>query len=124
MTKAAAIYNFWSSFNLTAYEENSVPTGNDAPTFPYITFSFSSDSFGDEVAMSASLWYRSSSWVECNAKTEEISTRIGRGGVMLSCDGGAIWLKKGQPFAQNMSDDSDSMIKRKYLNLVAEFITE
>ena len=35
MTKAAAIYQFWNSFGLTAYEENSVPT--DA-TFPYITY--------------------------------------------------------------------------------------
>lgn len=124
MTKAGAFYNFWSSFDLDAYEENSVPTGDDAPSYPYITYSLSTDDFGSEIPVTASLWYRSTSWVECNSKTEEIGTRIGRGGVMLSCDGGAVWLKKGQPFAQNMSDNSDSMIKRKYLNIVAEFITE
>ena len=32
MTKAAAIYQFWSGFGLTAYEENTVP--EDA-AFPY-----------------------------------------------------------------------------------------
>ena len=31
MTKSAAIYQFWSSFGLTAYEENTVPTDADFP---------------------------------------------------------------------------------------------
>ena len=119
MTKAAAIYNFWNSF-LTAYEENSVPT--DA-TFPYITYQLVTDSFDTDVQMTASIWYRGSSWIEANAKAEEISNYIGRGGVFLNCDGGKIWIKRGTPFAQNMGDDTDNLIKRKYLNITAEFFT-
>jgi hypothetical protein len=61
--------------------------------------------------------------VEANAKAEEISQTIGRGGIFLKCDGGSIWLKRGTPFAQNMGDDSDNLIKRKYLNITAEFFT-
>ena len=57
------------------------------------------------------------------AKTEEISQKISRGGKIISCDGGAIWLKRGQPFAQNMGDESDNLIKRKYLNIAVEFMT-
>ena len=120
MTKAAAIYQFWSSFGLTAYEENTVP---DDATFPYITYQLVTDSFDREVPVTASLWYRSESWTAINAKTEEISQEISRGGKILSCDGGAIWLKRGQPFAQNMGDESDDLIKRKYLNITAEFLT-
>ena len=120
MTKAAAIYQFWNSFGLTAYEENSVPT--DA-AFPYITYQLVTDSFDREIPLTASLWYRSESWTAINAKTEEISQEISRGGKILSCDGGAIWLKRGQPFSQNMGDESDDLIKRKYLNITAEFIT-
>lgn len=120
MTKAAAIYQFWSGFGLTAYEENTVPT--DA-VFPYITYQLVTDSFDREVAVSASLWYRSESWTGINAKTEEISQKISRGGKIISCDDGAIWLKRGQPFAQNMGDESDNLIKRKYLNITAEFMT-
>ena len=120
MTKAAAIYQFWSGFGLTAYEENTVPT--DA-AFPYITYQLVTDSFDREVPVTASLWYRSESWTAINAKTEEISQTISRGGKIISCDGGAIWLKRGQPFAQNMGDESDDLIKRKYLNITAEFIT-
>ena len=123
MTKAAAIYQFWSGFGLTAYEENAVPTGDDGAEFPYITYQLVTDSFDREVAATASLWYRSESWTEINAKTEEISQKISRGGKIITCDGGAIWLKRGQPFAQNMGDKSDYLIKRKYLNITAEFIT-
>ena len=120
MTKAAAIYQFWSGFGLTAYEENTVPT--DA-AFPYITYQLVTDSFAHEATVTESLWYRSESWTAINAKTEEISQKISRGGKGISCDGGAIWLKRGQPFAQSMGDESDDLIKRKYLNITAEFMT-
>lgn len=120
MTKAAAIYQFWNSFGLTAYEENTVP--HDA-TFPYITYQLVTDSFDREIPLAASIWYRSESWTDINAKTEEISQKISRGGKIIPCDGGAIWLKRGQPFSQNMRDESDDLIKRKYLNITAEFMT-
>ena len=120
MTKAAAIYQFWNIFGLTAYEENTVP---DDATFPYITYQLVTDSFDREVAVAASLWYRGESWTDINAKTEEISADIGIGGKIIKCDGGRIWIKRGQPFAQNMGDESDDLIKRKYLNLTFEFLT-
>ena len=120
MTKAAAIYQFWNSFSLTAYEENTVP---DDAKYPYITYQLVTDSFDREVPVTASLWYRSESWTAINAKTEEISHKISRGGKIIACDGGAIWIKRGQPFAQNMGGESDNLIKRKYLNITAEFMT-
>ena len=120
MTKAAAIYQFWSSFGLTAYEESTVPT--DA-AFPYITYQLVTDSFEREIPLTASIWYRSESWANINAKAEEISQKISRGGTIISCDGGAIWLKRGQPFAQSMGDESDDLIKRKYINITAEYLT-
>ena len=120
MTKAAAIYQFWSGFGLTAYEENTV---SDDAKFPYITYQLVTDSFDREIQLTASLWYRSESWTAINAKTEEISQKISRGGKIIPCDGGAIWLKRGQPFAQSMGDESDDLIKRKYLNITAEFVT-
>ena len=120
MTKAAAIYQFWNSFGLTAYEENSVPDDAD---FPYITYQFVTDSFDREIPLTVSIWYRSESWTAINAKTEEISQKISRGGKVIPCEGGVIWLKRGQPFAQSMGDESDNLIKRKYLNITAEFMT-
>ncbi len=123
MTKAAAIQAFWISFGLDAFEENAVPTGADAPKFPYITYELVTDSFSADVSMVASLWYRDTSWRPANAKAEEISTFIGRSGRMIPCDGGAVWLRRGSPFTQNMGDETDDMIKRKYINITAEYIT-
>ena len=120
MTKAAAIYQFWSSFGLTAYEENTVPT--DA-AFPYVTYQLVTDSFDREVAATVSLWYRGESWTAINAKTEEIAQHIGLGGKIIKCDGGRIWIKRGRPFAQNMGDESDDLVKRKYLNVNIEYFT-
>ena len=120
MTKAAAIYQFWNGFGLKAYEENTVPDDAD---FPYITYQLVTDSFDREIPLTASIWYRSESWAGINSKAEEISQKISRGGKIIACDGGAVWLKRGQPFAQNMGDESDDLIKRKYLNITAEFMT-
>lgn len=120
MNKAAAIHQFWSGFGLTAYEENTVPS---EATFPYITYQLVTDAFDTDVPMTASLWYRGESWVDINAKEREISAYIGIGGVIIKRSDGRIWLKKGTPFAQNMGDESDNLIKRKYLNVTAEFLT-
>ena len=121
MTKAAAIYQFWNGFGLTAYEENTVPT--DA-AFPYVTYQLVTDSLDREVAATASLWYRGESWTAINSKTEEISKKIGASGKKIAVDGGGIWIKRGQPFAQNMGDESDDLIKRKYINISIVFITQ
>lgn len=121
MTKGAAIFDFWSGFGLTAYEENTVPT---EAKYPYITYQLITDSFGNEVAPVASLWYRSESWKPINDKTEEISKKIGRGGIVIPCDNGRIWIKRGQPFAQNMGDDSDDLIRRKLINITVEYLTQ
>ena len=119
MTKAAAIYQFWSGFGLTAYEENTVP--EDA-AFPYVTYQLVTDGFDREVSATASLWYRSESWKDINAKTDEIAKHIDDAGT-IQIDNGRLWIKRGTPFAQSMGDESDNMIKRKYLNLVYEFLT-
>ena len=123
MTKEAALQAFFSSFGLPAYEENAVPTGEDPPAFPYLTYSVATDSFGTDVPLSCSLWYRDTSWKAANAKTREISEDIGIGGKLLPCDGGSIWIRRGSPFAQSMGDESDELIKRKYINITAEFFT-
>ena len=123
MTKEQALHSFWSSFGLTAYEENSVPSGENKPDLPYITYSVSTDSFGNDVALNANLWYRGTSWSVVNDKAAEISAAISSGGKLLDCDGGCIWVKRGTPFAQNMSDPMDDLIKRKYINITVEFLT-
>lgn len=121
--KEQVLHNFWSGFGIPAYDESTVPTGENAPQFPYITYNVAVDSIGNEVALTASLWYRSSSWSAITQKFDEISNEIGYGGKLFGYDSGALWVKRGTPFGQRMADDSDDMIRRIYLNVDAEFIS-
>lgn len=123
MNRYAALHAFYASFGLKAYEENTVPTGNGAPDFPYLTYNVITDSFGADVPLSLSLWYRETTLKNINAKADEISAAIGGTGIFIPCDDGGIWLRRGSPFAQNMRDPEDDDIIRKYINLVAEYIT-
>lgn len=120
MDKAQAINSFWNSFGLPAYDENTVP--KDAP-MPRITYSVATDQLGSVIALSASIWYRSSSWKDITLKTKEIEKHLGEhGGDVIKLDDGYVYLCKGTPFAQRMSDPDDS-IRRVYINIQAEFLT-
>lgn len=124
MTKAAALYQFFSGFGLDAYEENSVYALEGVPDFPYLTYEVQTDFFGDnDTPISCSLWYRSSSWKSANEKVEEISAAIGRSGKVVEIDGGFLLFMRGSPFAQSMGDPSDDMIKRKLLNIRVRYYT-
>ena len=41
----------------------------------------------------------------------------------IPCDGGYIWLKRGSPFCQSLKYEDDNSIKRRYINLTAEYLT-
>lgn len=120
MTPAAAVCSFMAGFGIPAYAATSVP---DDATFPYITYELSVDDFwGGEVALAMDIWYRGDSEAWPNAKAREVSKAF-VGCKCIPCDGGGIVLKKGSPFCQSMGDPADDKIKRRHVNLTAEFIT-
>lgn len=119
MNKIQALHSFWNGFSLKAYDEYSVP---DDANLPYITYEVSSDDFGNAIAQTASLWYRSSSWSEVTAKEQEIANYITKGGRIVRYDGGSFWIQKASPWAQRMDDPSDDMIRRIILNVTVEFL--
>lgn len=123
MDKEQSIHSFWSSFGLPAYDEQTIPTGKDSPQLPYITYEVVTGNIDDPVSLSASIWYRSTSWKDVTAKLHEVEEYIGYGGRIIKLDDGRMFITRGSPFAQRMSDDSDSMIRRIYINVTAEFFT-
>lgn len=123
MTKQQALNAFFNRFG-TFYEVNAVPGGTNRPAFPYGTFEVAEDSWGGEVAISASWWERSSRWAAAEIKANEIAAAVGRGGVIIHCDGGGMWIKPGTPFIRNMGDEADSALKRKIFNFSIEYVTE
>lgn len=120
MTKAAALQAFFERF-LPSYAASAVP---DDVQFPYLTYELITSAWEEgEVGMTVNLWYYTTSEAEPNAKAQDMSDKIGMSGILLPCDGGAIWIKRGSPWCQSLRDDSDPMIKRRYINVTAEYLT-
>lgn len=118
-TKAKAINGFFNGV-MRSYPQSAVP--DDAKT-PYMTYAWNEGSFGDEnQAITVNIYARTDSEAEINAMARKLSDAIGRGGHVISCDDGAIWLKRGSPWCQAAPYD-DLSIKRRYINVSAEFLT-
>ena len=121
MDKSQAIHAFWSSFGIPAYDENTVP---DDAEMPYITYNVVINNVGGVTLLTASVWYRSTSWAEISTKVDEIGEKLAsKGFYSARLNNGIMWLVQGTPFAQRMSDPEDDMIRRYYLNVTAEFLT-
>ena len=124
MDKAQAIHNFWSGFGIHAYDENTLPSDkNNAPEMPYITYSVYEDKIENQIPLTANLWYRSTKWQEISEKLKEIEEYLYEMDRPIKIDGGYLYLFEGTPFAQRMSDPSDDMVRRIYINVTAEFLT-
>lgn len=117
--KDQALHDFWAGFGLTAYDENTVPENAEMPR---LTYNVVLASFNEPQAMTASLWYRTRSWEEISDKAAQIAREIGRGGKIVHYDGGAVWIKRGSPFSQRVSDEDDT-IRRILINIEAEFLS-
>lgn len=127
MTKDKALHAWFQSFGIPFYPASSVPSPPKEPDgviFPYGTYELITSAWSEgEVGLTVNLWYYTESEAVPNAKAQEISDTIGMGGALVPCDEGAIWLKRGSPWCQNLQDDSDHNIKRRYLNITAEYLT-
>ncbi len=121
MTKSQVIHEFFASFGLPAYTTTSVP---ETVEFPYLTYTPIVGAWEDIASVTCELWYYTTSEAIPNAKAQEISDRIGLGGIVLKCDGGRIWIRRGSPFSQSLRDEVSADIKRRYINIYIEFLTE
>lgn len=120
MDRYQAQYNFWNGFNVTAYEENSVPDV-DAVSYPYITYQAVTAPFDGDVAVNASIWTRDTSWAVADGLADAIEASLKSGGTVLNYTGGMIWVTAATPFAQSMGDPNDDRIKRKLLSVMLHF---
>lgn len=121
MTKDKALHAWFSDF-MVSFPLTSVP---EDVLFPYLTYEPVFDTWDSgEVGLAVNLWFYTESEAFPNAKALELSRRIGPGGVFVKCDGGYIWIKRGTPFCQSLRDDASPDIKRRYINLSVEYLTE
>jgi len=114
--KYKALQTFWSSFKLTAYDQNTVPIG---ATLPYLTYESRVADLDEPVQVTASVWYRSKSWEEASKKADEIAEYIKKM-KPIKFDGGYIHITNiGQ---QRMTDEDDS-IRRVVISVNMEFLS-
>ena len=122
MTKGQALHNFWSGFGLPAYDENTVP---ENPGERYITYSVQTDSIGNVLNLYGNIWdMNSTSWEFVSGKAEDIAEAIERRyPISYGIENGRLYIAKGSPFAQRMSDPVSDRVRRMYINIQAEFLT-
>lgn len=120
MTKNKALYAWLNQF-LPFYRASSVPGDVE---MPYGTYEYVSGAFeGGAVSMSVNLFFYTESEAIPDQKEMELSERIGPGGVLIPCDGGYIWLKRGSPWCQSVVYEDEPNIKRRTINLTCEYLT-
>ena len=117
MDKWQALQSFWESFGIPAYDETTVP---DNAVMPYITYNAVIDRLDHPTVMTASVWYRSNSWTEISQKAEEISDALIQVKT-IPLDVGYLYLTRGNPFAQRMVDEDDT-VRRMYIVLMTEYL--
>lgn len=121
MTKDKALQAWFGRF-LDAYPASNVP--GDV-TFPYLTYELITGALDSgEIGLTVDLRYYTESEAEPNAKAQEMADAIGMGGAVIPCDGGYIWLKRGSPWCQSIPEEDEPNLKRRYINITAEYLTE
>lgn len=119
-----ALYDFFSGFEIPAYEENSV---EDNAALPYITYQISVPDWTDTADISASIWYAGPFFNEVAAKADEIGQFIGEGTLYPDPERltdeqkkanakPVLYIYKGTPFAQVVPTGDDN-VKVIYLNI-------
>ena len=123
MDKAQALNQFWNSFDLTAIDESSAYDERMELPDKYITYEVGTGNIEGSVALTASVWYLSTSWREITQKADQIAQFIGYSGKVIKIDGGYLWIKLGNPFAQRIAVDANDNLRRIYLNITVDYLT-
>lgn len=125
MDNFSALQQFWESFGVDAYDEQTYFTDGTSAAYPHITYESVSGTWTSNKLLSAYLWDRSTSWQWLKQKAEAIKKDIGSGRV-VNVEDGAIWFRipETTPFAQVIpSGSDDDLVKRVLMYVEIEFLT-
>ena len=108
-----ALHDFFNRF-ADAWPEGCAP---DDAEFPYITYAPMAPGELDTVTFYARIWHRSREYGAVAALADAIDNAIGPGCRVPTENGGAIWIYKGERFAQLVPVREDPDLKCAYLSL-------
>ena len=108
-----ALYNFFSGFGIPAYLEDNIPSG---AVLPYLTYQPTiPGGWNESSTFHARLWYPSAKGRTAILQTEDRISAALQDGTTLSCEGGAILLYTGSPWAQPLDNPPEGYLC-EYLN--------
>lgn len=122
MTKDRALFEWFQRFGMPFYPVTALPPAKEI-TFPYGTYEPIFGYNGDITYPTVNIYYLTESEVIPNNKAAEIGEVIGKGGTLVKCDEGLMWIKRGSPFVQGINDPDNSNIKRRLISIAVEFLT-
>ncbi len=110
---------FYPVGNVPDYARDNFTKGWSYGTYTPVFDSIS----GSPVSITINIWAYTSLEKPLNDAANDLSRAVGYGGKAVKCDGGFIWFRRGSPWCQNLIDADDDNIKRRYINLTAEYLT-
>lgn len=116
-----ALSAFFSGFDIPVYPEDFIPKN---ASLPYLTvLPVIPADWGQQTAFHARLWYPSNGGKRpILKKSDEIRTALADGKT-IPCEGGAIFLRAGDPWAQSMDNPAENYLCT-YLNFeVTSYLT-
>lgn len=129
MDKWEAQQQYWSSFGLRAFNEQTVPDfvpdgdGNSVELVPpYITYQPVTGALNGQINASGRVWYKGNSWTPIFAKINEME-RFGNQEIPI--DGGVMKVRiPVRGFAQPLGDPNDAQLRTMAVNVEIEFLCE
>lgn len=102
-----ALYSFFSSFGIPAYDENAVP---DTAELPYITYQQVEPCWDSPGSITAMIYYKDTSYAAINAAIDKIKTKFPKdGGIRIPAGNGCLYLFMDSNFAQETAGDTDGI---------------
>lgn len=103
-----ALNTFFNSFGIPGYLEDNIPP---AASLPYLTYKPTIPGGWNETAsFHARLWYPSKGGRAPILQTEDKISAALANGLTIKCEGGAILLRKGTPWAQPLDNPPEGYL--------------
>lgn len=108
-----ALNTFFGGFGIPAYLEDNIP---DWAVLPYLTYQPTiPGGWNESATFHARLWYPSTNGRTAILQTEDNISAALANGLTIECEGGAILLRKGSPWAQPLDNPPEGYLC-EYLN--------